>query len=83
MKILCAVLLGLPVVAVVSDTGAPDERPIHHVSGSAFLMDRYEVTNARYAACVQAGACAAPAPTEGTMSVVDGKRYRDCIGGKV
>jgi eukaryotic-like serine/threonine-protein kinase len=44
-----------------SDTGAPDERPVHRVSGSAFVIDRYEVTNARYAACMQAGACAAPA----------------------
>jgi formylglycine-generating enzyme required for sulfatase activity len=46
-----------------SEGGAPDERPVHRVSGAAFLMDRYEVTNARYAACVQAGACAPPALT--------------------
>jgi eukaryotic-like serine/threonine-protein kinase len=44
-----------------SDTGAPDERPIHRVSGSGFMMDRYEVTNARYAACVKEGACSPPA----------------------
>jgi len=30
------------------------------VTGSAFVLDRYEVTNARYQACVRAGACAAP-----------------------
>jgi formylglycine-generating enzyme required for sulfatase activity len=44
-----------------SETGAADERPVHRVSGAAFVMDRYEVTNARYAACVQAGACSGPA----------------------
>src|SRR5512142_3293484 len=44
-----------------SDSGAADERPVHAVAGSAFALDRYEVTNARYAACVHAGACAAPA----------------------
>jgi formylglycine-generating enzyme required for sulfatase activity len=30
----------------------PDERPPHRVSLSGFWMDKYEVTNARYAACV-------------------------------
>jgi serine/threonine-protein kinase len=44
-----------------SEAGAVDERPVHRVSGSAFVMDRYEVTNARYAACVQAGDCSEPA----------------------
>jgi len=31
-----------------SETGAADEKPVHRVAGSAFVMDRYEVTNARY-----------------------------------
>ncbi len=44
-----------------SSTGADDEKPVHRVSGPAFTIDRYEVTNARFAACVQAGACTAPA----------------------
>jgi formylglycine-generating enzyme required for sulfatase activity len=43
-----------------SERGAADERPVHRVTGSAFLLDRYEVTNARYQACVRAGACAPP-----------------------
>ena len=46
-----------------SETGAADESPVHRVSGSAFAMDRYEVTNARYAACVQAEVCSPPALT--------------------
>ncbi len=32
----------------------------HTVTLKAFFIDRYEVTNARYAECVQAGACRAP-----------------------
>ena len=43
-----------------SETGAADEKPVHRVTGSAFVLDRYEITNARYQACVRAGACAAP-----------------------
>ncbi len=46
-----------------SETGAADEKPVHRVAGSAFVIDRYEVTNARYAACVRAGACAPPSLT--------------------
>lgn len=43
-----------------SDAGAADERPVHPVANAAFALDRYEVTNARYLACVRAGACARP-----------------------
>ena len=39
-----------------SDSGAADEKPVHRVSGLAFAMDRYEVTNERYRVCVAAGA---------------------------
>lgn len=43
-----------------SETGAADEKPVHRVTGSAIVLDRYEVTNARYQTCVRAGACVAP-----------------------
>jgi formylglycine-generating enzyme required for sulfatase activity len=41
--------------------GAADEHPRHTVTTKAFVLDRYEVTNARYRACVDAGACSVPA----------------------
>ena len=43
-----------------SEAGAADEKPVHRVTVSAFVMDRDEVTNARYQACVAKGACTAP-----------------------
>jgi formylglycine-generating enzyme required for sulfatase activity len=39
------------------------EEPPHSINLSAFYMDVYEVTNARYQACVIAGACTAPHET--------------------
>jgi len=48
------------VFAMGSDVGANDEKPVHTVRGGAFDMDRYEVTNARYRQCVDAGKCTPP-----------------------
>ena len=44
--------------------GAVDEKPVHDVSLSAFWMDVYEVTNARYALCVAEGVCTEPHETK-------------------
>jgi formylglycine-generating enzyme required for sulfatase activity/Tol biopolymer transport system component len=38
-----------------------DETPIHLVDLDAFMIDQYEVTNAQYEACVEAGFCSPPA----------------------
>jgi formylglycine-generating enzyme len=40
-----------------SDRGRFDEYPIHPVDLEAFYIDRYEVTNDLYKACVDAGVC--------------------------
>ena len=40
-----------------SADGAEDEQPVHTVILNAFYIDQYEVTNSRYAICVDAGVC--------------------------
>jgi len=43
------------------DSGcADDEKPMHVVTLSAFEIDKTEVTQAQYSACLAAGACEAP-----------------------
>ena len=44
-----------------SERGAADEQPVHAVDVSALKLDRHEVTNGRYRACVAAGVCTKPA----------------------
>lgn len=44
-----------------SDQGEPDETPAHEVTLKGFLLDRTEVTNDDYRACVDANACGAAA----------------------
>lgn len=44
-------------------SGFEDQEPVHTVKLDDFLIDRYEVTNARYAECVDAGKCFAPSST--------------------
>jgi len=50
--------------AMGSDDGAFDERPAHRVRLGSFLIDRFEVSNARYAAFVQASGLHGDGPWE-------------------
>jgi len=44
--------------------GDNDEGPVHEVFLDAFSIDKFEVTNAQYAACVAEGACEEPGNTK-------------------
>jgi len=46
---------------------APDEKPYHHVTLSAYWIDEYEVSNAQYAKCVKDGACTMPGQTKSVL----------------
>jgi len=47
------------VFAMGNDRGSVDEQPIHPVNLDAFYIDKFEVTNGFYKACVEAGICQA------------------------
>jgi formylglycine-generating enzyme required for sulfatase activity/N-acetylneuraminic acid mutarotase len=47
----------------VAESCNSDEEPLRTVSLDAYYIDKYEVTNARYKACVDAGGCTLPAST--------------------
>jgi formylglycine-generating enzyme required for sulfatase activity len=51
-----------------SEESALDERPVHVVYLDAFWIDRTEITNAMFAACVQAEACRAIAHPRADMA---------------
>ena len=45
-----------------NERGEIDEGPIHTVKLGAYFIDQFEVSNAQYALCVQAGVCSPPSP---------------------
>jgi len=46
-----------------SEEGSDNEKPVHTVILNDFYIDQFEITNARYAECVEAGDCNAPTYT--------------------
>lgn len=56
-----------------NDDCGRNQRPLHRVDLAAYWIDKYEVTNAQYAACVAAGNCRPPA----TNSSVTRQFYYD------
>ncbi len=47
-----------------SDNGERNEIPPHSILLDAFYMDKYEMTNSLYKACVDAGGCSAPSESK-------------------
>jgi formylglycine-generating enzyme required for sulfatase activity len=60
-----AEMVGIPAgeFTMGNDEGYSDEQPAHTVYLDAFYIDKYEVTNAQYRKCKEAGACAGPFDT--------------------
>lgn len=51
----------LPAGTFAMGAASGDSAPVHDVALDAFFLDEFEVTNQRYQACVDAGACTLPA----------------------
>ena len=52
--------MGCDISNVAEESCPPSQRPVHTVRLDAYYIDKYEVTNARYKACVDAGGCTPP-----------------------
>src|SRR5215213_575053 len=62
------------VFAMGNDRGSPDEQPIHRVNLDSFYIDKFEVTNGFYKACVEAGVCQ---PVRNKSSAIRSRYYDD------
>lgn len=61
--------------AMGSNDGADDEKPIHTVQVSSFIMAESEVTVAQYRKCVEAGVCTEPHWDDSTCYVLNGSSW--------
>lgn len=62
-----------------SNTGEPDERPVHNVNLSQFSIDIYEVTNAQYDSCIKAGRCSPAHYEDGKCFIWTSKGFTKII----
>jgi len=62
---------------IMGNDGGDDEKPERKVFLDAFCIDKYEVTNAQYKECVDAGACNPPArpSSPSRLSYYDNPEY--------
>ena len=59
-----AVMVTVPAGDFTMGSNDDDSKPAHQVYLNAFSIDKYEVTNAQYKQCVDAGKCSPPAKSE-------------------
>jgi len=62
-----------------SQSGEPDERPIHSVYLDAYWIDQTEMTNSMYAKCVRTGTCSPPSQAKSFTrdNYYDSSKYDD------
>lgn len=53
-------LIHVPAGSFTMGTDGGEDNPAHSVSLAGFFIDQFEITNARYLACVEAGCCTPP-----------------------
>lgn len=62
-----------------SETGEPDEKPVHRVTISTFEMAKSEVTFKQYRACVDAGVCTQAHFADGTCWAFSSNPHRKSL----
>lgn len=63
------------VFSMGSDNGKDNEKPVHTVHLDAYWIDKYEVTNAQYAQCVEAKYCDKPKASDSVSRIGPNEYY--------